>query len=59
MVITPIVRCTWGAQVFLNTEEFCWYAHKYEYNLFRDSVFITTRRYLSAKEYVKLDMGHA
>jgi hypothetical protein len=27
MVSTHIVMCTWGVQVFYNTEEFCWYVH--------------------------------
>jgi hypothetical protein len=43
-VSTHIVMCTWGVQVFLNTEEFCWYVHKYEYKLSRDSVFSSARR---------------
>jgi hypothetical protein len=59
MVSTHIVRCTWSVQVLLNAEEFCWYVHKYEYKLFHDSVFSSVRRYLSVKEYVKLDMVHA
>jgi hypothetical protein len=59
MVITHLLRCTWGGQAFLNAEEFCWYTHKYEYKLFRDGVFSSVRRYLSIKEYVKLDMVHA
>jgi hypothetical protein len=59
MVSTPIVRFTWGAQVFINAEEFFWYAHKYEYKLFHGGVFSSMHRYLSVKEYVKLDMGYA
>ena len=51
--------CTWGAQVLLNIEEFCWYTNKYEYRLFHDDVFSIVHRYLSVKEYVKLDMVHA
>jgi hypothetical protein len=58
-VSTPIVRCTWGAQVLLNVEEFFWYVHKYKYKLFHDSIFSSVRRYLRAKKYVKIDMVHA
>jgi hypothetical protein len=59
MVSTHIVRCTWGAQIFLNREEFGWYAHKYEYKLCHDSVLSSVRRYLGAMEYFELDTMHA
>jgi hypothetical protein len=33
--------------------------HKYNYKLFRERLFSSVHRYLSMKEYVKLDMVHA